>query len=45
MNEKNLDKELFLQSLGKENTNLIKTQIDISYNNIIKAIRDIKAGK
>ena len=45
VDEKKLDKEAFLQSLGKENTNLMKTQIDISFKNIINAIREIKAGE
>ena len=45
VDEKKLDKEAFLQSLGKEITNLIKTQIDISFKNIINAIREIKAGE
>ena len=39
---KNLNNESFLQSLGKENTNLIKTEIDKSSENIIKALREIK---
>ena len=40
--EKNLDNESLLESLGKENTNLIKTAINKSSENIIKALREIQ---
>ena len=39
--EKDLDKESKLISLGKENTNLIKTEIKESYNKIIEYLRKI----
>ena len=40
--EKNLDNESLLESLGKENTNLIKTAINKSSEHIIKALREIQ---
>jgi len=40
--EKNLDNESLLESLGKENTNLIKTEINKSSEHIIKALREIQ---
>ena len=39
--EKDLDKETKLISLGKENTNLIKTEIKESYDKIIEYLRSI----
>jgi len=39
---KDLDNESKLQSLGKENTNLIKTGINESSNEILKSLREIK---
>ena len=39
-----MDKEILLESLGKENTNLIKTEINHSFKYIINNLREIKAN-